>query len=88
GRLVPRLPSLERLRARGLPVVEPLFTGVLGRRPLSSFCRRSAWGAQLGEGVVVERVGTEGIRWAKWVRRGYRQPAPGGLSGRHNRVLP
>lgn len=88
GRLVPRLPSLERLRARGLPVVEPLFTGVLGRRPLASFCRRSAWGAQLGEGVVVERVGADGIRWAKWVRRGYRQPAPGGLSGRHNRVLP
>jgi len=88
GRLVPRLRSLERLRAQGLPVVEPLFTGVLGRRPLASLCRRSAWGAQLGEGIIVERADAQGVRWAKWVRRGYRQPTPGGLSGRKNRVLP
>ncbi len=86
GHLVPRPAALARLRAAGLPVVEPLYTGVIGRRPLASFCRRSAWGGA-SEGVVVELVERGRVRWAKWVRPGYRQPTPRAMSGAKNRVL-
>lgn len=87
GRLVPRARSLSRLRAAGLPVVEPLFTGVIGRRPLASFCRTSAWGSARSEGIIVERAEGDGVRWAKWVREGYRQPTPRTLTGQRNRVV-
>lgn len=87
GRLVPRAVALARLRAAGLPVVEPLFVGVIGARSLASFCRASAWGGAVSEGVVVELVDNGGVRWAKWVRAGYRQPTPRTMSGQKNRVL-
>ncbi|OGQ10853.1 MAG: hypothetical protein A2138_06410 [Deltaproteobacteria bacterium RBG_16_71_12] len=87
GRLVPRALSLRRLRAAGLPVVEPTFTGVIGARPLASLCTTSAWGAAPSEGIVVELSGLEGVRWAKWVRAGYRQPTPKSMSGERNAVV-
>ncbi|MCC7075154.1 MAG: hypothetical protein IT383_27825 [Deltaproteobacteria bacterium] len=87
GRLVPRATALARLRSLGLPVVEPLFVGVIGARPLASFCRASAWGGGVSEGIVVELADQRGARWAKWVRAGYRQPTPRTMSGARNRVL-
>lgn len=87
GRLVPRERSLARLRAAGLPVVAPLFAGVIGRRPLSSFCVTSAWGRQRSEGIIVELRDPAGVRWAKWVRAGYRQPTPRTMGGERNVVV-
>lgn len=86
GRLVPRAEALSRLRAAGLPVVEPLFTGVIGKRRLASLCVASAFGARQSEGVVVELADRDGVRWAKWVRAGYRQPTPKTMSGVKNVV--
>lgn len=87
GRLVPRVESLRRMRAAGLPVVEPVFMGVIGARSLASLCTTSAWGAATSEGVIVELAGRDGVRWAKWVRQGYRQPTPKSMSGAKNVVL-
>lgn len=87
GRLVARAESLRRLREAGLPVVEPIFSGVIGRRPLESLCGASAWGEANSEGIIIELADRGGVRWAKWVRAGYRQPTPKSMSGNKNVVL-
>ena len=87
GRLVPRAEALRRLRAAGLPVVEPLFSGVIGGRSLATLCGASAFGAKKSEGIIVELADRDGVRWAKWVRAGYRQPTPKSMSGAKNTVV-
>jgi hypothetical protein len=87
GRLVPRRRVMALLREAGLPASDPVYYGVIGRRSLSSFCRRSRWARARGEGLVVEIVVDGEVRWAKWVRRSYDQPTPASVSGAHNGVV-
>jgi RNA ligase-like protein len=87
GRLIPRRRSLERIARAGLEIVDPLFEGAIGDRPLESLCVRSAWGRVRGEGLIIEIVERGEARWAKWVRKGYRQPAPRDLTGEKNGIV-
>jgi hypothetical protein len=88
GRLLSRRESLGRIRAHGLPVVEPLFEGVIGDRSLASMCGRSAWSRARAEGLIVEIVDRGEVRWAKWVRSDYRQPTPRDLrANRRNGIV-
>lgn len=72
--------------AKGLCACAPVFEGVLGDRPLASLCRRSQLGRVRAEGLIIELRTPQGVRWAKWVRKGYRQPPPGKLSGKLNHL--
>src|SRR5262249_54781322 len=87
GRLVPRKKSLERIAEAGLEIVSPLFEGVIGDRSLASFCKRSAWGASRSGGLIVEIVENDRARWAKWVRKDYRQPSARDLTGEKNGIV-
>ena len=88
GRLVPRERALARMRARGLPIVEPLFKGVLGSpAKLARLCARSRWADARAEGLVVEIEERGFGRWAKWVEPGYRQPAARDMTGEKNVVV-
>jgi hypothetical protein len=87
GRLVPRDEVNEALRRKNLAAVDPCFRGVIGDRPLGSLVpKRSRFGKQKAEGIIVETFDGHSARWAKWVAAHYQQPRGRDLRGEENIV--
>jgi hypothetical protein len=88
GLLLPRDEVNEKLSRLGFVVLKPHFRGRIGKKSLASLVpKRAHFGSEPAEGIIVERVGANGAKWAKWVAPHYRQPKGKEISGEENRIL-